>query len=934
MMVMHDKRGMPYIVVLLVIILLLLGGIGFWAINKVADLTQELYDHPYTVSTAVLRIKSNIIATHLVMDKLLLATTPEEIRDDEVLLNHIEEEVLIDFKLVGERFLGDSQLVHEALQEFLEWKVIRTEIINVARQGKKIETNSISEDACALQAKEVEEKVNALLNFATNKASQFNNDAGITRSTTIQILVISFFIVMFLAITLLRRAIALEKKLQESNEKLEEKVLERTGDLLAVNEEMTALNEEITAMNDELITMNEKLESRVEERTSELFASYQEVKATEEELRAQFENLQEIQEALQEEKILTDALFDSVPGMLYLYDNEGKLIRWNKQHEEMMGYSASELLGRDLVAWYKGDDQTILRIKTAVEKAMREGFADAEADLLRKDGTKIVAYMTAVPLEINGKMHFAGIGLDITERKKAKEELIIALEKAEKANLAKGQFLANMSHEIRTPMNGIIGMTDLTLLTELGEQQREYLTIIKSSTISLLRVLNDILDYSKVEAGKIEIEDGPFDLRKTMNEVVDLFGIAARQKGISLLLKIDRGVPNHIIGDAVRLRQVLSNLVGNGVKFTDHGEVAIHVTIGEQCEKKVKLKFSVTDTGIGIPKNKFHKLFKRFSQVDDSTTRQFGGTGLGLAISKKLIEIMNGEINVESEENVGSKFCFTAVFGMVKEKIKVNKKGIDNQKLMLTNNQDRKKILLAEDDEVSRNMVTIMLKQKGFVVIAVENGIEALAAFEKDKFDLILMDVNMPYMDGHSATTKIRAMEKQKNDHTPIIAMTAYALKGDREKCLELGMDDYISKPISLDQALELIGKYIKENPMENNQVEDNKELAEVILSLVEASGLSREISEGIIADFSKQGIGLIRDIKKGIDEKKFKDAGIVLHKLKGSAGNVRAKKIAQQAKEAEEALKVLDLVRLAQLLEEIEGLLQGLHIKKSSTLA
>lgn len=933
-MAMHDKRGMPYVVVLLVSILLLLGGIGFWAINKVADLTQELYDHPYTVSTAVLRIKANIMGMHLVMDNLLLATTAAEVKTYEAILNHREEEVLKDFAVVKERFLGDPKMVDDALQSFMHWKEIRAEVITNTLNGKKIEMSPMNQDSCALQAEEVENKIDALLAFASNKAKEFKGDAQITRSSTSRILLASFLVAMLLAMVLFRRAIGLEEQLQKSNEQLEEKVVERTGDLMAVNEEMTALNEEITAMNDELVSMNEKLESRVEERTSELFASYQEVKATEEELRAQFENLQEIQEALQEEKMLTDALFDSIPGMLYLYDHDGKLIRWNKRHEEMTGYSAGELLGMDLLAWYKGDDATIGRIQRAVEKALRDGFAEAEADLLRKDGTKIVAYLTAVPLDINGKIHFAGIGLDIAERKKAKEELVIALEKAEKANLAKGQFLANMSHEIRTPMNGIIGMTDLTLLTNLGEEQREYLTIVKSSTISLLRVLNDILDYSKVEAGKIEIEDGPFDLRKIMNEVVDLFGIAARQKGIKLGLKVDRAVPNHIIGDAVRLRQVLSNLVGNGIKFTDQGEVSIHVGVGEQLDKKVKLKFSVTDTGIGIAKNKFHKLFKRFSQVDDSTTRQFGGTGLGLAISKKLIEIMDGEISVESEENVGSKFYFTAVFGMLADKAKVLEKEIANQKILPANNESLKKILLAEDDGVSRNMVTIMLKQKGFVVVAVENGMEALTAFEKDKFDLILMDVNMPYMDGYSATAKIREIEENRNYHTPIIAMTAYALKGDREKCLEMGMDDYISKPISLNQAMELIGKYILANPPEDTQMEDNKELAEVILSLVEASGLSREISEGIIADFSKQGVGLISDIKKGIDGKNFKDAGILLHKLKGSAGNIRAEKIAKHAKEAEEALKVLDLVRLNTLLSEIEVLLQELHIKKSSTLA
>lgn len=929
-MIMHDKRGMPYIVTILVIILLILGTMGYWAVNKVADLTSNLYDHPYTVSTAVLRIKANIITIQLVMEDLVLATTPEEIKTYEATINQIEDEVLRDFGLVEKRFLGEPKVVQEALEEFLKWKVIVAGAINLNLQGNKMEASLIRKGASTYQAQVVLSKVDHLLDFATNKAREFRADAEETRMRTIRILLISFGMAMFLATIIFRRAIRLEDQLQETNEQLEGKVAERTSDLLVANEEMNALNEEITAMNDELTTMNEKLETRVEERTSELFASYQELKATEEELRAQFEHLQEIQDALQCEKMLTDALFDSVPGMLYLYDDQGKLIRWNKQHEEMTGYSPVELLGMDLFAWYKGDQDAIVRIKAAVQKAFHEGFADAEADLQKKDGTKIVAYLTAVPLQIDGKIHFAGIGIDIAERKKAKEEIVIALEKAEKANIAKGQFLANMSHEIRTPMNGIIGMTDLVLLTDLREEQREYLTVVKSSTISLLRVLNDILDYSKVEAGKIELEEGPFDLRKTMNEVVDLFGIAARQKGISLILKVERCVPNHIIGDSVRLRQVLSNLVGNGIKFTYEGEVRIAVEIEEPGNKQIKLKFIITDTGIGIPKNKFYKLFQRFSQVDESDTRQFGGTGLGLAISKKLIEIMGGEIGVESKENLGSNFFFTAVFRLPEQKIRDLKKDMVKNELIRCNKGNSKKILLAEDDVVSRNMVTIMLKQKNFEVIAVENGVEALSAFEKNKFDLILMDVNMPYMDGYSATASIRKKEKAMNYRTPIIAMTAYALKGDREKCLEAGMDDYISKPISFSQAMDMIEKHIKIVSIESNKMAKNKDFTEVVCDLMEASDLSREISEKIVADFCRQGVDLITDIKKCIYEKNFKEAGIVLHKLKGSAGNVRAKKIAKQAKEAEARLKVLDIARLTSLLQEIEGLLQELIIEKA----
>lgn len=540
----------------------------------------------------------------------------------------------------------------------------------------------------------------------------------------------------------------------------------------------------------------------------------QEINAT---LEEEIMERQATEESLQETRAILQAALDNCQAGIAIVDApDGKLRYLNKaglaitnDSKELFSINFKEYLAPGNI--FHEDGRQFEKYENPLVKAIIYGETSSCECIVRRENLKNLAlWANAAPIKDDSGTVTAGIiiFLDISERKSIEEALRRAKEEAERANVAKSQFLANMSHEIRTPMNGIIGMTDITLLTRLDETQREYLTIVKTSTMALLRVLNDILDYTKIEAGKIDIEETIFDVRETTHEVIELFNITAQQKGLRIIVSLGEGIPLKIIGDVVRLRQILSNLVGNGVKFTVRGSIAIGIEVVEKSAYKVKLKFVIKDTGIGIADDKLDKLFKRFSQVDDSNTRQFGGTGLGLAISKKLIEIMDGKIGVESKEGVGSSFFFTAVFGIPQENRADTNQDVHSGPFQ-PESIPRQKVLLAEDDLVSRNMVTIFLKSNGFDVIAVENGQEAIVACEKENFDLILMDINMPYMDGYSATAAIRLQEKKKKSHIPIIAMTAYALKGDREKCLAGGMDDYVSKPINFSQVLAIIQKHL-----------------------------------------------------------------------------------------------------------------------------
>jgi PAS domain S-box-containing protein len=520
------------------------------------------------------------------------------------------------------------------------------------------------------------------------------------------------------------------------------------------------------------------------------------------ELEMQNEELQRAQRETQRARDEYQNLYNHAPVGYLTLDANGMILKHNQTFAAMLDKTGISWVGTPLSALICPEDRDIFlaRFKAFFKLPMKKSI---EVRLCHSHGDELWVRLAGRAELLFSEGHDARDCLllsvtDIATEKQAEDELARAWEHAEAANRAKSEFLANMSHEIRTPMNGIIGMTQLLELTALSPEQKEYLQCINYSGQNLLSIINDILDLSRVEAGRVELECAPFSIRSVIETTVAIHLPLVRTKHLTITTDISPDLPEQLLGDQLRIKQILHNLLGNAVKFTDSGRIDIRVRHLQRVDDKILLGVNISDTGIGITAEQQKLIFAPFTQADTSTSRKYGGTGLGLTISRRLAELMGGSLTVESSPGVGSTFHFTISLSTPS----ALKSAAGPVECILAWNDSPKRILVAEDNPVNQRYISLVLQKMGHQVTVVENGREALAALEQSAFDLVLMDIRMPVMNGEEALAALRERTRQETVIPPVIALTAFALKGDREKFLQQGFDGYLSKPVDLESLV------------------------------------------------------------------------------------------------------------------------------------
>jgi PAS domain S-box-containing protein len=527
-----------------------------------------------------------------------------------------------------------------------------------------------------------------------------------------------------------------------------------------------------------------------------------------------------------------DLIISNSPMAFWNVDKDGVIQFARGMAYERIGLSPDNLIGKNIREAFKNFPRIVNKFKNALEGELVQSMDES-------NGLYFKSHYVPIYDENGSVAGVTGFAIDVTDRINNERELIKAKEIAENSVKVKEQFLANISHEIRTPMNGIIGLTNVLKKTNLAVEQQKYLNAIHKSADNLMVIINDLLDFSKITAEQFTFEQVEFSLAEQLSDVLELMDSKAEEHNDTLTLEISPAVPTRLIGDPLRLRQVFLNLIGNAIKFTESGTIKISVNILKDRPEEVVLEFSVEDNGIGIPAEKLHNIFESFNQGSNDTTRKYGGTGLGLTISKNIIELQGGTIAVRSQPNVGSKFSFTLSFKKLIEMISQNEPLPQPEKFN-TENLKGLKVLLAEDNEINQLLIKTVLSDCQINTDVVGNGLEALKQFQQNKYDLILMDMQMPEMDGYEAIDKIRSLNSS-SALVPIVALTAHASEEEIAKCLAAGADAYVSKPFEVDDLYHTIYRLTSKSASYNVTVDlriledmagSNKEFLNEILAM------------------------------------------------------------------------------------------------------
>lgn len=617
--------------------------------------------------------------------------------------------------------------------------------------------------------------------------------------------------------------------------------------------------------------------------------------------------------ALKESEDRFKAFMDNSPTLVAIKDDQGRVLYMNDKIGRRFGVKANSWLGKTVLDYLP--EEAAQLVWTQERKILETGHPDQETTVLKdRNGEDCYLLSMRFPLNAaNGRKFIGIISIDITEQKRNEFLLQETLRAAEAANVAKSEFLANMSHEIRTPMNGIMGVGELLLQTPLSADQRELLTIIRGSADSLLAIINDILDFSKIDAGKMHLDPVEFDLADTVNTAVKTLALAAEKKDLRFTCEIDPAARLLVFGDPLRLTQILINLVGNAIKFTQAGEIKVQVERVETEANACQLRFKVRDSGIGIAPDQMGRIFKAFMQADGSMTRTFGGSGLGLTISSRLVELMGGRIEVDSKVGEGSCFQFS---------IELPERNRNVKELLLNRPKDERnfeglRILLTEDNVVNQTLASRVLEKRNCKPLIANNGEEAVEIFVQKKVDLILMDIQMPVMTGLEATRKIRAIEKEKGLRPiPIVAVTAHAMQGDREKYLEAGMDAYISKPIRIDELTTAIERLIPEVKM--SQSEGRKFTLVSERKILDDLDSDWDLIKEVGSLFLETANGTVNDLRKAVENRDARSVEHFAHKFKGAAAIFGAEEIVSLAQTIEDLGENGDLATVPQLFERL----------------